>query len=333
MKSTRRLSQQIDSVMNKTLAAKADLILKENAMNTERQAILLESGTNEFEIVEFTLGSVPYGINVAKVREVINDLPVTSIAGSHPDIAGLFTLRDKVIPLIDLAKNLNITSSQDKSTIIVSELNNFLVGFKVDSVSRIHRISWSQLEPPPPAAGSDRVIGIIKIDNRLVLLLDFEKITAEINPGLQRKLEEVPPVTADLITSRSQKTILIAEDSPLLREMLNNTLHTAGYTNLIILPNGSAAWEKLAELIANKQLPDLIITDIEMPQMDGHHLTKKIKNDSILKDLPVIIFSSLINPEMRLKGELLGADAQITKPEIVQLISWIDRLIHIEQAS
>ena len=299
----------------------------------DSKGILLESGTNEFEIIEFSVGGVYYGLNVAKVREVINAVPVTFIARSHPNLDGVFTLRSRVMPLVNLARALNAPPTSDDFKIIVCEINNFHVGFKVDAVYRIHRISWTQMEPAPSISGSDLVVGIVKMPERMIILLDFEKILADVNPEMNKKMTAIPVSTPDLVKLRQKKTILIAEDSRMLRDLLLSTLHTAGY-NTISNENGQEAWNKLEEL-AEKEAPitdtlQMIITDIEMPQMDGHHLTKRIKSHPRLKDLPVVIFSSLINEEMRLKGLALGAFAQITKPEIEQLIGIVDQKIAME---
>jgi two-component system chemotaxis response regulator CheV len=296
----------------------------------DTKGILLESGTNEFEIIEFSVGDVFYGLNVAKVREVINAVPITFIARSHPNLDGVFTLRSRIMPLVNLSRSLNVQPTGENFKIIVCEINNFHVGFKVDAVYRIHRISWKQMEPAPHIAGSDLVVGIVKMQERMIILLDFEKILAEVNPEMNKKMSAVPHSTPELVKIRQTKTILIAEDSRMLRDLLLGTLHTAGYKT-ISNENGQEAWDKL-EAIAEAATPvtdsiQLIITDIEMPQMDGHHLTKRIKSHPRLKELPVVIFSSLINEEMRLKGEALGAFAQITKPEIEQLIDIVDKKI------
>lgn len=290
----------------------------------DKTGILLETGTNEFEIVEFAVGSLIGGINVAKVREVINPVPVTKLPNSHPYTDGIFTLRGKVMPLINLARCLG-TEDSDKFNIIVGELNQVYVGFKVSSVSRIHRISWEAMEPPPEVASANLVNGIIKMQDKLILLLDFERIVADTNPTISAKLSTIPASAQNIVDARQGKTILVAEDSQLLRDLILATLHTAGYTNVVAKENGKDAWDELEKGGADRF--DLVITDIEMPKMDGHHLTKKIKEHNELKGLPVVIFSSLINEEMRRKGEAIGASAQVTKPEIEQLIQIIDGLV------
>jgi len=300
-----------------------------NEAATGKKGILLETGTNEFEIVEFAVGKVNYGINVAKVREVINLVPVTKMPNSHPYVDGVFTLRGRLMPLVNLPRCLG--SEDTKSTannIIVSELNNYYVGFLVNEVSRIHRVSWTAMEPAPNISNSDMVVGIIKMAEKLVLLLDFEKIVAEINPEMNIKLTTVPQSTEDVKDIRKLKKIMIAEDSHMLRDLLVDTLHQAGYLNVFAYNDGKAAWDALT-ILAKSDSPleekiSILITDIEMPQMDGHNLLKRVREDHVLGKLPVIIFSSLINEEMRRKGEAIGANGQVSKPEIAKLISLID---------
>ena len=300
-------------------------------MTNNTKGILLESGTNEFEIVEFSVGPVTYGINVAKVREVINPVAVTKMPNTHPHVEGVFTLRGKVMPLVNLAKSLGCDQISATHKIIVSELNNYFVGFLVDEVYRIHRISWTEMEPPPNISNSDMVVEIVKMTDKMVVLLDFERIVADINPEINRKLTTVPKVSENITQGRKYKSILIAEDSKMLRDLLLNTLRSANYENVTLAENGAKAWETLEALAkgtgAVEDTFQLIITDIEMQQMDGHHLLKRIKENDRLKVVPVIKLSKIINDEMRRKGDLLGASAQVTKPEIGQLIELIDKFI------
>lgn len=158
-----------------------------NAANSKKE-ILLENSPNEFEIVEFTLGKANYGIHVVKVREVINPVPITQMPNSHPYINGIFTLRGQVMPLVNLSCCLGVEDEEcNTHSIIVSELNNHFVGFLVNEVSRIHRVSWSIIESPPDVASSESVIGIIKMGEKIVILLDFERIVAEFNPQITGK--------------------------------------------------------------------------------------------------------------------------------------------------
>ncbi len=304
----------------------------------DKKGILLETGTNEFEIVEFSIGDVNYGINVAKVREVITsaDFPVTRMPQAHPYIDGLFTLRGRSMPLVNLPRCLNIPCSDRPKNIIVTEINNYNIGFLVDNVSRIHRISWQDMETAPEVGGQSRVVGIVKMGDRIVLLLDFESIIAEINPAINAKLTTIEVPEASTKAQRADMHVVVAEDSLMLRELLVSTLHESGYRFVRDFNNGQAAWEYLEEL-SKKPGPienhvRIVISDIEMPKMDGHRLLKLIRDNERMHDVPVVLFSSLISEEMKIKGRELGASGQISKPEINQLIKMLDQLIfHPEQ--
>ena len=298
----------------------------------DKKGILLESGTNEFEIVEFSIGGVYYGINVAKVREVIQRAPVTAMPQAHPYVDGLFTLRGKAIPLVNLPRCLNVVSSTDAAkNIIVTEINNYNIGFLVENVSRIHRISWKDMEPAPEVGDQSRVVGIIKMSDRIVLLLDFETIIAEINPEINAKLTTFEDATADTKSLRADVHVVVAEDSGMLRDLLVTTLHDSGYRFVRDFGNGQDAWEYLRNLAAKdgpiENHVGVVVSDVEMPKMDGHRLLKLVRDNERLKEVPFVLFSSLISEEMRLKGESLGASGQISKPEISQLISLLDNLI------
>ncbi|OEH84206.1 chemotaxis protein CheV [Desulfuribacillus stibiiarsenatis] len=298
-----------------------------------QKGILLESGTNELEIVEFGIGSGCFGINVMKVREIVTPQKITKLPNSHPNAEGVIHLRGEVIPLVDLAKAMNLSASErpQEDRIIIAEFNMIKVAFHVHTVNRIHRISWEQIEKPSEFADADKstTTGIIKMGERLIILLDFEKIIVEMSPKTGITVDQVKELGPRV---RSNKNILIAEDSTMLRQLLRDTLGEAGFQNLYFYNDGRLAWEYLEDL-ANKygdKLTDhiqLVITDIEMPKMDGHHFTRRVKEHNQLKKLPVIIFSSLITDTLRHKGEVVGADAQISKPEITDLVRTIDRLI------
>lgn len=187
------------------------------------------------------------------------------------------------------------------------------------------------MEPAPEVGDQSRVVGIVKMQEKIILLLDFETIIAEINPEINAKLTTFDDAPMDMKAERSNVHVLCAEDSPLLRELLVNTLHESGYRFVRDFNNGQDAWNYLANnLKADLPVEDqvrVIISDIEMPQMDGHRLLKLVRNDSRFNSIPFILFSSLISEEMRHKGEELGADGQISKPEINQLIGLMDELI------
>ncbi|MBR1759995.1 MAG: chemotaxis protein CheV [Schwartzia sp.] len=300
-------------------------------MAVEKNGILLESGTNEFEIVEFSVGGVHYGINVAKVREVIQSasFPVTKMAQAHPYLDGVITLRGSTIPLVNLPRCLGHGQGAQCRNIIVTEINAYFIGFLVESVSRIHRISWNDMESPPQVGGDSRVVGMVRFGDRIVLLMDFESIIAEVNPQINRKLTNVQSRQDNLQAMRESTPIVVAEDSMMLRNMVVGTLKDAGYGNVSAFVNGLEAWNYLHP--ENGPAPDMghgaVITDIEMPKMDGHRLLKLIRDDEELRGLPVILFSSLINEEMRNKGEMLGATGQIAKPEMNELVDFLDSIL------
>ena len=296
--------------------------------------ILLENGTNELEVLEFTVGSNHYGINVAKVREIINYQAVTPVPNSHPDIEGIFMPRDKMITVINLPTHLHLPESPNPATdmMVITNFNKLDVAFHVQSVCGIHRVSWADIiKPDSTLNGNDNGIatGIIKVDGKLVIILDFEKIITDISPETGLKVSEIDMLGE---RKRSDVPIVMAEDSPLLSKLILDSLHKAGYSNVRVTANGGEAWEFLTKCKNEGAISEnvkCIITDIEMPIMDGHRLTKLVKTDDKLRDIPVVIFSSLVNDEMRRKGEELGANAQLSKPEIGNLVRIIDGLLHM----
>ena len=292
--------------------------------------ILLENGTNELEVLEFELDGNAYGINVAKIKEIIPYQKVTPVPNSHPSIEGIFMPRDTMITAIDLKNCLQRGVSEEGGLFIITKFNTLDIALHVDAVKGIHRISWEQIiKPGATVSTSEDSIstGIVKLDNRLVIILDFEKIVSDINPETGLKISEIDDMG---VRQRSNVPILIAEDSVLLNKLIVDSLKKAGYDNLIHTQNGQEAYDVIQACKADGTLKDhvqCVITDIEMPLMDGHRLTKLIKSDDETKDIPVVIFSSLVNDEMKRKGEALGADAQLSKPEIANLVRIIDDLV------
>lgn len=294
--------------------------------------ILLESGTNEIEIMEFTIDGSLYGINVAKVREIILSAPVKVMPHAHPAVEGIFKPRDAVITVVDLPKYLGVDKEKaEKDLFIITNFNKMFIAFRVHTVVGISRISWTDIHKPDKtvSGGSEGVAtGIAQCGADLVTILDFERIVAEIAPETTIQVNEIEQMGP---RTRSDEPIWIAEDSVLLSKMIEECLHKAGYVNLHMFPNGQEMWDALNALPKSEKLFDqvaLIITDIEMPQMDGHRLTKLVKSNARFKPIPLIIFSSLISEEMRIKGRQLGADEQMSKPEIGHLVDVMDQLLH-----
>ncbi|MBC1362966.1 chemotaxis protein CheV [Listeria welshimeri] len=300
---------------------------------TEEKGILLQSGTNELEIVTFTVGENLFCINVLKVKEIIHPLEVTPVPDSNPAIEGVSQVRGEIMPVVNLARVMKLPEIEPENTkFIITELNQIKIVFRVDEVHRIQRISWKQIEEPEKLSiGLEELaVGIVKLDGNLVLLLDYEKIIYEISGNADFAVTGEDRITRKV--NREEKTIFIAEDSQMLRQLLEDTLHEAGYTNLQFFANGREAKEHIFKLLKEQKEQtfenvNLLITDIEMPQMDGHHLTKVIKEDEIGRELPVVIFSSLITEDLEHKGAGVGADAQVSKPNIHQLINILDELV------
>ena len=293
----------------------------------QNNKILLESGTNEMEIMEFTIGGNLYGINVAKVKEIMISAAVKPMPHAHPAVEGIFKPRDAVITVVDLPKYLYGESSGkgEKDIFIITNFNKMFIAFRVHAVVRISRISWTDKTVSGGAEGV--ATGIAQCGDELVTILDFERIVAEIAPETSIQIEEIDTLGP---RSRNDQPIWVAEDSVLLSKMIESSLRKAGYMNLRMFPNGRELWDALCELPAGESLDNrvsLVITDIEMPQMDGHRLTKLIKDNQRFQAIPLIIFSSLISEEMRIKGRQLGADEQLTKPEIGHLVDVMDHLL------
>ena len=297
----------------------------------QKQGILLESGTNEIEVMKFTIGGNLFGINVAKVLEIMISAPVKHMPHAHPAVEGIFKPRDKVITVVDLPTYLGAESPKnEKDIFIITNFNKMCIAFRVHTVDRISRISWTDIQKPDKtvSGGAESVAtGIAQCDGELVTILDFERIVAEIAPETSIQVSEVEQLGP---RERNDKPIWVAEDSILLSKMIEDSLRRANYVNLHMFSNGLELWESLSALPQNGDLARdvaLIITDIEMPQMDGHRLTKLVKDNSRFKQIPLIIFSSLISDEMRRKGRDLGADEQLTKPEIGHLVDVMDHLL------
>lgn len=301
--------------------------------------ILLESGTNELEIVEFYIDEVTadggsyrsyFGVNVAKVLEIIRKPKVTEMPSTpHPAVKGTFNLRSRIIPLIDLSVWLDKEMVRnDAPKVIVSEFNGITNAFLVSGVTRIHRLSWEQVEPPSGYVASfsgNSFTGVVKFEDRIVLLLDMEKIIWDLNPSLA--MHETPDVRFSVeATDEFVYRALVVDDSTSIRKLIVNTLVRDGY-EVVQDINGQKAWERLLDIKKLSieegrdilKIVNLVVSDIEMPAMDGHNLCKRIKDDPVLRDIPVILFSSLINDKLYHKGESVGADDQITKPEITTL--------------
>lgn len=304
--------------------------------------ILLESGTNELEVVEFYLDEPGYrgfyGVNVAKVLEIIRMQPTTAMPQMrHPSVLGAFPHRGgKIVPLLDLAAYLGKSATHaSDSKVIVTEFNNILTGFLVSGVTRIHRLSWSEVEEPGAFLqhmSSNSVTGVLRLEGRVVFLLDMESIVAGIDPSLAIRLDDFE----DSIDSEGTVyTVLHADDSGHIRYLVKQLMEETGRFKLIQVTSGDDAWNFMASLkkeAQDKGTPvtdkiQAVISDIEMPRMDGFTLCRKIKEDPDLKRLPVALFSSLVTEALKHKGESVGANAQFAKPDLQQLSEKVLALI------
>jgi two-component system chemotaxis response regulator CheV len=308
----------------------------------KQDKILLESDTNELEIVEFRVDEMDshdnlipchYGVNVAKVREIIRLPQLTKALNTSDAVEGMIKLREKVIPVLNLAKILNkYTGDLVADRVIVLEFNNLMVGVLVHSVSRIYRISWKNVEAPSTAVYSDQVTGLVKMEDRIILVLDFEKIVAEFCSSSALKPLSPEQLLDSAGNDRTNKTILVADDSPFIRGTMCSALRGAGY-NVEEAVNGLEAWEKIqkrmhqcsSQGVTFRSQVQLLITDVEMPQMDGLHLTSLVRKEDSLKDLPIIIFSSLASDDNIRKWHDLGAQQILTKPDLPNLVKYADQ--------
>ena len=210
------------------------------------QGILLASGTNELEVVEFGVGSNRFGINVIKVKEILNPQAVTKIPHSHKSVEGIIEIRGEVVPVVDVAHALGFSPSENpkQDKFILAEFNKTKIVFHVHTVTQIHRISWEQIEKPHKMYQGleTQITGVIKMEKEMLLLLDFEKVVADINPESTINTEQLRELGE---RERSVKKILIAEDSAMLRAMLQETLSEAGYENTVSFEDGKEAYEHL----------------------------------------------------------------------------------------
>ena len=297
--------------------------------------ILLESGTNELELLVFEVADYTFGINVAKVREVLPTTEITALPKAHPAIRGVFKLRNQVIPCVSLLTHLGIapTSDNPESTMILTDFNQQQTAFMVDAVDRIYRLSWENILSVPglEALSHTPVTALARCDDRLIVMLDFEMVLDDVTSQFFRTDSVDNPMGLPRETLR----IILAEDSPTVRDAIGTTLRASGYTQLLFYENGLEAWksmeERLIETGSAEKVADLVISDVEMPQVDGFHLTKRIKQHPQLKNTPVLLYSSIVTPDNHKKGVAVGADAQVSKPELSEVVRLADELISSAQ--
>lgn len=301
--------------------------------------ILTESGTNEAEFLEFYLNNQGFAINVSKVVQIIpfDEERLTRLAGGSESLLGSLLWRDKTIDLIDLYKALNTEEIDpgDQPVVLVTNFNKITCGFKTRGVNRIHRVGWDEIKPLDPVLErySPMFTGSISINGKNILLVDFEKLIAGMFQGEDEKNLQALLENDGIRDRRSMMNVVLAEDSNSIRKNVIRYLKAAGYT-VNAHENGQLAWDYLnrtQQEIGNgnpvSDIVNLVITDIEMPQMDGLTFCRKIKETDGFTGIPVVIFSSLINEQMALKCQEVGADAYLTKPQADDLIDIIDDIL------
>ena len=302
----------------------------------EVKKVITEVGTNEWQVVVFYLGQQAFAINVDKTREILRWTGCRPVPDANPAMIGITTVRGEVLPLVDLGRYLKIDTDVEleNSKIIIAEFNEIKLGFVVEGVERIYRINSDELDASLTGTFlGENSLYVIKRDDRNIILLDYERIVQTVNPSLmsQYRLDEVKAAKLTLgLGDLDRYRILVAEDSPLIRRQVIDVLADGGFHNVESVGHGKAAWDRISE--EDPGHFDLLISDIEMPKMDGFALTRLVKQDEERRDMPVVIFSSIMADDIRRKAASIGAEAQITKPEIGGLVEKVCELL-LERSS
>ncbi len=305
---------------------------------------VLKVGNNEMELVDFRIlkeskGKVYegiYGVNVAKVREIIKLPNLTQLPDAPKYIDGIFDLRGVVIPVVNLAKWMNIKTPKKKKIqlrVIITEFNNVMIGFAVHEAKRIRRISWSDIESASFASSGQgafdktKITGVTKIENdEVLLILDLESIIEEL--GFYTPTTELETG----VIEQFKGTALILDDSSTARRIVKEAMQKMGF-NVVEAQDGVDGLEKLSELITifgdtiEEELK-IIISDVEMPQMDGFHFASHVKKDERTKNIPLVFNSSISDHFSDIRGEEAGADAYLTKFDASIFYTEVAKAIH-----
>ena len=296
------------------------------------------AGTNHLEVLLFNLGTNDetgrnevFGINVFKVREVLNNPDITTAPEMPEGVEGFVSLRGDMVTIINLQKFCNLQSADEPRILMITEYNTHVQGFLVTAVDTIQRLNWAQVKEPPPLL-SKRLGGLVTAvseldDERLVMIMDVEKVLADAGGFYEdMKLENIQKLNSD-----KTYTILFADDSAIARKQITTTLEHMG-VKYIQNVNGANAWNELDKMAtrceaAGTDIIDeiqLVLTDVEMPEMDGYVLTQKIKSDPRLKHLPVVMHSSLTAVANQSMGKNVGADAYVPKFQPQELAATLE---------
>lgn len=310
---------------------------------------VLKVGANEMELVVFRMFSshpdgtpevLDYGVNVAKVREIIPMPTLTKVPDMPAYAEALAEVRGEVIPIVDLGNWMKVVppaGMEVRPKVIVLEMLGTTVGMIVHDVERIRRIKWDQIKPPPAllqAKHSGRVTGVTKIDDdgaSLLLILDLESVISEMG-GLVQK-HEIALEEIDRVKNRKlQGTVLIADDSSVARKILKDTLENAGL-RIIEAVDGKQALEILYDFLQKigdqpvTNFVHLVISDVEMPEMDGLTFTRNVKANPKLQSLPIIVNTSLSGEENKEKAKSVGADGYLVKFDVAKLMHEVARFL------
>ncbi|MDR3158734.1 MAG: chemotaxis protein [Zoogloeaceae bacterium] len=297
------------------------------------------AGTNKLEILLFSLGEdrrtgrrETYGINVFKVREVMRTPPITAAPDMPPAVEGMTSLRGVLVPVVDLAKYAWVDSDVRRDVMIVTEYNGHTQGFLVEAVDTILRLDWSMMRVPPEmlmAQMGGLVTAVTELeDGRLIMMMDVEKILADTAHTDEDDLrfKNLPQLNnPDLM-------VFFCDDSVVARKQVMRTLDAMGI-KYVAANNGQQMWEELEKMASYAngmgkspaEMISLVLTDIEMPAMDGYILTKKIKNDARFASIPVIMHSSLSGMSNQKLGLSVGVDEYVPKFEPQRLSETLAR--------
>lgn len=300
-------------------------------MKSRDGGILLESGTNEVEFLEFSVGGNLLGVNVAKVSQalVLAELEITSLPGGADWFVGSVYFRGRPIPVIHLGKFLGIADEAAENAgrlLLVLEFNSKINGFVVDEVDAIRRVSWNDFKAMQDGGEPSSemcVTGTVTIEDRIVLILDMEQMMARVDPAMNVEYY-VAAISQHVGIDREKVRILYAEDSTIVQKVTMKILRDAGFTDITLMTTGRKA---LDYLLANPDSVDVVISDIEMPEMDGLTFCRQVRQTPEIASVPFIFYSSLINDQMKKKCQSVGGDASLAKPEIHLIVATIEQLL------
>ncbi len=304
--------------------------------------ILLETGTNEVEILEFFLDDQSFGVNVAKIMQIADfeEGKFTPLPDQGEANMGVILWHDRTIPLINLNKVLKRQQRQqsERPIVLITRFNDTTNGFFISGVNRIHRLGWDDISPSNSLIEnhSSNFTGSVNIDGREILLVDFEYLIAELFPETKMS-HDLEHSNVHKGLERGDCKLVFAEDSVFIRKSVVKLLSQVGYSQVDAFENGQDAYNYLARLVKQaksegRDISDyvnLVLTDIEMPKMDGLTFCRRLKQDLGMSKTKVAIFSSLIDTQMIEKCKDVGADAYTTKPKISELVELIDGLLHV----